>query len=52
MPMPDFTRRFPFSKTTDGKTPSRLNICIVLQYAKSLRIEEKLPAHLNLFIIN
>ena len=52
MPMPDFTRRFPLSKTIDAKNPSRLSICIVLQYAKSLRVEKKLPAPLNSFIIN
>lgn len=52
MPMPDFTRRFPLPKTTDAKIPSRLSSCIVIQYAKSLRVEEKLPARLNSFIIN
>ena len=49
---PDFTRRFSLSRESDAKAPDRLSICIVLQYAKSLRIEKKLPAHLGLFIIN
>lgn len=52
MANPDFTRRFSLSRESDAKVPDRLSICIVLQYAKSLRIEKKLPAHLGLFIIN
>jgi hypothetical protein len=49
---PDFIRRFSLSHESDAKVPDRLSICIVLQYARSLRIEKKLPTHLGLFIIN
>ena len=48
----DFTRRFSLSRKPDAKVPGRLSICIVLQYAKALHIEKKLPAHLSSFIIN
>ena len=49
--MPNFTHRFTLSKKTNAKTPYRLSIYIVLQYANSLR-GEKLPNPLNSFIIN
>ncbi|OPZ31977.1 MAG: hypothetical protein BWZ00_00275 [Bacteroidetes bacterium ADurb.BinA174] len=50
--MPNFTHRFTLSKKTNAKTPCRLSIYIVLQYANSLRVEKKLPNPLNSFIIN
>ena len=52
MAVPDFSRRFSLSDNADAKAPNRLSVCIVLQYAKSIHIEKKLPAHLGLFIIN
>ena len=52
MPMPHFTRLFLTSEKTNAKTPGRLSIYIILQYANSLRVEKKLPNPLNSFIIN
>lgn len=52
MPMPDFIPHFSLPGKKNTKMPGRLSICIVLQYANSLRVEKKLPNHLNSFIIN
>lgn len=52
LPMPDFTHRFTLLGKTDSKTPNPLSVYIIIQYANSLRVEKKLPIHLNSFIIN
>ncbi len=50
--MPDFIQRHPSNENINAKTPGRLIVYIILQYAISLRVEKKLPIPLNSFIIN
>ncbi|MDO5663627.1 MAG: hypothetical protein Q4G63_00030 [Bacteroidia bacterium] len=50
--MPNFTHQSSSSGKLNVKTPSCLSIHIILLYAKSLRVEKKLPIPLNSFIIN
>lgn len=50
--MPGFIHQYPSNGKINVKTPDRLSIYIILQYANSLRVEKKLPIPLNSFIIN
>ncbi len=52
MAMSNSSRHFSLPEKMNTKMPGRLSIYIVLQYANSLRVEKKLPNHLNSFIIN
>lgn len=55
--MPDFTQQFPRHRSTTPrnnpqKTPTGLSLCIILQYADSLRVMKNLPISLNSFLVN
>lgn len=50
--MTDSAEKCSSNKKSRRKHPDDLTVCIVLQYAKSLRVNKRLPYLLNSFIVN